>query len=312
MSVSFLKNNSLHTDKNGTMNLHIKVVRVFKFIVKYKLFVMFVCYVVSMYYLLENKNKTREPTVNRKGHVPLQNYINEKTIIQRLEYKHGITVPSIRAANMDKSSRSKTRTILPLYKTYTSSSKSSDIFPTSATSVQTKPHTNKIIKDNKKADRTFKFNNSTFQRITNKTRKVSSVPSRKSLLHNTTYSKTGPPVPLFQEWLDTGEFHCENESELEGYPKFMRIKNIIINRKFGSSPPGRERVSDVLRQKESMEFVKMRPGFFEVKGNTVSLFQISPISYSFQESKVLYISDYVRGSCTFLFLGESSHAELVH
>ena len=240
---------------------------------------MFVCYVVCMCYLLENKNNTTKSTVNRKGHVPLQNYRNEKTAIQNVEYKHRKRGPLIIETNMAKSSRSKTRTNLPLYKTYTRSSKSGDIFQTSTTNVQTKSHTNKTMKDNMNIDRTFKFNNSAFQRITNNTRKGSLIRRSRSSLHNTTYSKTGPPVPLFQEWLDTGEFHCEKESELEGYPKFMRIKNIIIDRKFGSSPPGGERVSDVPHQKESMEFVKMRPGFFEVQGgNIVSLFELTTIS----------------------------------
>ena len=290
------------------MNLHIKAVRVLKFIVKHKLFITFVCYVVSMCYLLDNKEGTTEPTAKRKGCVPLQNYINEKTPIQHEVYrhsKHGRRVPLIRESNMTKSNRSsKARTNLTLNINYKSTSENGDKFQTSTT----KPHANKTIKENMKSDRTSIINNSTFGRISNN----SAMRRFRSSLHNTTYSKTGPPVPLFQEWLDTGEFHCEKDSELEGYPKFMRIKNIVIDRKFGSCPSGGERVSGVLRQKEAAEFVKMRPGFFEVQEKTVLLFQITPISYSFEESKVRYISDYMPGPCTFLFLGESPHAELVH
>ena len=267
------------------MNLHMKAVRAFKFIVKNKLFITFVCYVVSMCYLLENKDTTTEPTVKRKGYVPVQNYINEKTPIQHEVYKqgeHGRRV--IKESNMTTSNRiSITRTNKTLNITYKSTSKSGYIFQTSTT----KPHVHKTIKENMKSDRISVINNSTFRRISNNTRKVSAMRRSRSSLHNTTYSKIGPPVPLFQEWLDTGEFHCEKESELEGYSKFMRIKNIVIDRKFGSCPSGGERVTDVLRQKEATEFIKMRPGFFEVQERTVSLWQITAISNSFVANKVL-------------------------
>ena len=119
-----------------------------------------------------------------------------------------------------------------------------------------KAWTNATIKvhHNKKANHTtiLKHSNRTFKVVKSKT------------LRTKTYTKGKPAIDIFQYWLDAGEFHCENESEMEAFPKFMHIQDIIIDRRLGSAPSGGERVTDVLRQKEAKEFVKMRPGFFEV------------------------------------------------
>ena len=239
------------------------------------------CYIASVCYLLDGYNSDNSYNDRNTGNLYIHNptHGEQEPILHDGNSEQNITNfnTTLKSAGVKRNNSNETKvgkllkqTVFdktPICTLQENVSVSQQSVQNHSTILANASFTNSHLPQQKLLDSTFnKLLNESgkHQVLINHWNQISKVKALKIKLHTKTYTKGGPPVDLFQYWLDTGEIHCEKESELEAFPKFVRIKNIIIDRRLGTAPSGGERVADVLRQKEAKEFVKMRPGFFEV------------------------------------------------
>ncbi|XP_064632584.1 uncharacterized protein LOC135490933 [Lineus longissimus] len=91
------------------------------------------------------------------------------------------------------------------------------------------------------------------------------------------------PEKLFDTWKRSKMDRCQGN--FQGHAsEFVLLKDVIVDPSFSTGKKGGESITDVLQQKETQEYYKLRRGFFQLKCNKESVHRRDknhPISYRF-------------------------------